>query len=51
MRGGGPSGSGEAPIIIEDVEIDLDVEPAGIVNKHEAQLHKWLLEDALCNFK
>ena len=35
MAEGGPSGSGEASIIIDDDEADinLDVEPAGVVNK------------------
>ena len=35
MAEGGPSSSEEAPIIIDDDEADinLDVEPAGIVNK------------------
>ena len=35
MAEGGPSGSGEAPIVINDDEADinLDVEPAGMVNK------------------
>ena len=53
MAEGGPSGSGKAPIIINDDEADinLDVEPAGIVNKWEAQHHKCLVEDALWDFK
>ena len=53
MAEGGPSGSGEAPIIIDndDIDINLDVELAGVVNKHEAQHHKCLVQDALCEFK
>ena len=53
MAKGGPSGSGEAPIVIDDEEanINLDVEPAGVVNKQEAQHHKHLVEDALQDFK
>ena len=53
MGEGGPSGSGEAPIIIDndDIDINLDVELAGIVNKHEVQHHKHLVEDALHDFK
>ena len=53
MAEGGPSGSGEAPIIIDDDEADinLDVETAGVVNKWEAQHHKCLVEDALRDFK
>ena len=49
MAEGGPSGSGEAPIIIEDDEanINLDEEPVGVINKQEAQHHKHLIEDAL----
>ena len=49
MAKGGQSGSGEAPIIIDDNEADinLDLEPVGIVNKQEAQHHKCLVEDAL----
>ena len=35
MAEGGPSGSGEAPIVIDDnkANINLDVDPAGVVNK------------------
>ena len=53
MAEGGPSHSGEAPIIINDekADINLDVEPAGIVNKWDAQHHKCLGEDALWDFK
>ena len=51
MREGGPSGTGEAPIIIDDDDVNLDIEPVGVVKKHETQLHKWLLEDALHDFK
>ena len=32
-------------------DINLDVEPAGMVNKQEAQHHKFLVEDALQDFK
>ena len=53
MAEGGPSGSGEAPIVIDndEADINLDVEPAGMVNKQEAQHHKCLVEDALLDFK
>ena len=53
MAKGGPSGSDEAPIVINDdkADINLDVEPAGMVNKQEAQHHKCLVEDALWDFK
>ena len=53
MAEGGPSGSEEAPIIIDDdkADINLDVESTGVVNKQEAQHHKCLVEDALQDFK
>ena len=53
MAEGGPSGSGEASMIIEDDEanINLDKEPVGVINRWEAQHHKHLIEDALRDFK
>ena len=51
MAEGGPSGSSETPIIIDDDDIDIDVEPVGIVNIWELQHHKYLIEDALHDFK
>ena len=53
MAEGGPSGSGEAAIVInnDEANINLKVEPAGMVNKREAQHHKCLVEDALWDFK
>ena len=40
MAEGGPSGSGGAPIIIDNDNINLHIELVGIVNKREVRHHK-----------
>ena len=54
MAEAGPSGgSGNAPIITDDEEADinLDAKLTGVINRWDPLHHKRLIEDALWDFK